>query len=112
MNMMVRVSTARLGCAASLALVLLLLAGSLPAAEPTAKPAERDVAQRVDAALLQALDKDATRMPLADDAVFLRRVTIDLTGKLPSPEEIRAFVANADPHKRAKQIDRLLASEA
>ncbi len=46
---------------------------------------------------------------LATDAEFLRRVTIDTTGGLPAPDAVRAFVADADPKKREKMIDRLLA---
>jgi hypothetical protein len=45
---------------------------------------------------------------LATDEEFLRRVTIDTTGGLPSPDEVRAFVADRDPKKREKLIDRLL----
>jgi hypothetical protein len=45
---------------------------------------------------------------LASDAAFLRRVTIDTTGGLPSPEDVRAFLADPDPDKRAKKIDELL----
>jgi hypothetical protein len=45
---------------------------------------------------------------LSSDAEFLRRVTIDTTGGLPTPDEVRAFVADRDPHKREKLIDRLL----
>ena len=45
----------------------------------------------------------------ASDEEFLRRVTIDCTGGLPTPAEIRAFVADTDPQKREKVIDRLLA---
>jgi len=48
---------------------------------------------------------------LADDETFLRRVSLDLTGKLPAPEEIRAFLTDKNPDKRARQIDRLLASQ-
>ena len=47
--------------------------------------------------------------PVAGDEVFLRRVTIDATGQLPTPAEVRAFVADPDPRKRDKAIDRLLA---
>ncbi len=47
--------------------------------------------------------------PPATDAAFLRRVTLDLTGGQPTPEEIRAFLADADPKKREKLVDRLLA---
>src|SRR5262245_37082926 len=48
---------------------------------------------------------------LADDATFLRRSTIDCLGTLPTPEEVRAFLADSSSDKRAKWIDRLLARE-
>lgn len=44
----------------------------------------------------------------ADDARFLRRVSLDLIGRLPTPEETRDFLASADPAKRDQAIDRLL----
>ena len=43
-----------------------------------------------------------------DDARFLRRVSFDLIGLPPSPQDLRAFLADADPRKRAKAIRRLL----
>src|SRR5262245_23542819 len=46
---------------------------------------------------------------LASDAEFLRRVTIDTIGCLPSPEEVRTFLADKSPNKRARKIDELLA---
>ena len=54
--------------------------------------------------------------PVCDDATFLRRVTIDLCGRVPTSEEARAFLAGSgDPRqasadKRTKAIDRLLDS--
>jgi hypothetical protein len=39
-----------------------------------------------------------------DDATFLRRVSLDLVGLLPSPEAVDAFRADADPGKRQKVI--------
>lgn len=45
---------------------------------------------------------------LAGDAEFLRRITIDTIGCLPTPDEVRAFLADAAPDKRAKKIDELL----
>jgi hypothetical protein len=48
--------------------------------------------------------------PLASDAMFVRRVTIDITGQLPSAEDARAFVESTDPQKRDKLIDQLLNS--
>lgn len=46
------------------------------------------------------------------DTEFLRRVTLDLTGAIPTPEEAQAFLADTAPDKRAKKIDALLKSEA
>jgi len=50
--------------------------------------------------------------PVADDATFLRRVSLDLKGQLPAPEEIQAFVSNSSRTKRAELIDKLIASPA
>ena len=46
--------------------------------------------------------------PPADDATFLRRVRLDLTGTLPTPDEVEAFLADRAADKRAKLVDRLL----
>jgi hypothetical protein len=48
--------------------------------------------------------------PTCDDATFLRRATVDLCGRLPSPAEVKAFLADAAADKRTKLIDRLLDS--
>src|SRR5690606_17428227 len=45
-----------------------------------------------------------------DDRTFLRRVTIDIAGRLPTYEESVAFADDAAPEKRERLIDRLLAS--
>ncbi len=49
---------------------------------------------------------------LCDDATFLRRVSLDITGLLPSEEEVRTFLADQSPDKRDRLIDRLLDSTA
>lgn len=47
---------------------------------------------------------------ICNDADFLRRVWLDLAGMIPPPGEVREFLADQAPDKRAKLIDRLLAS--
>jgi mono/diheme cytochrome c family protein len=53
--------------------------------------------------------RHTTLTPLADDLTFLRRVTLDTVGVVPTPDEVRAFLADHSPDKRARVIDRLLA---
>jgi hypothetical protein len=45
---------------------------------------------------------------LCSDSEFIRRVTIDLCGRLPTPEEARAFLADGQPDRRKRLIDQLL----
>ena len=47
---------------------------------------------------------------LSGDTEFLRRVSIDVTGSLPTPAEVRGFLADPSADKRAKKIDELLKS--
>jgi len=48
---------------------------------------------------------------LCDDATFLRRVTIDIAGRTPTPEEVEAFARDKAEDRYEKLVDRLLASE-
>jgi len=48
--------------------------------------------------------------PPCDDATFLRRVTLDLCGRLPTAEEATVFLKDASSQKRAAAVDRLLDS--
>jgi hypothetical protein len=70
-----------------------------------AKILDADIDRKLDAAKVMA-------SPLADDAEFLRRVYLDLIGKIPSYDQTRAFLDSKDPYKRTKLVDELLASEA
>ena len=45
-----------------------------------------------------------------EDAAFLRRVSLDLTGVLPEPDEIRSFLRSSRKEKRAQKIEELLTS--
>lgn len=47
---------------------------------------------------------------LSSDAEFLRRITLDLTGRIPSPNEVTAFLSDKDPAKHSRAIDRLIDS--
>ena len=82
--------------------VVTAAAGGLPAGE--------DAARRIDAAVRRGSGDGA--VPRCEDAVFLRRVHLDATGTLPTAAEARAFLDSADPDKRARLVDRLLATEA
>jgi hypothetical protein len=48
--------------------------------------------------------------PIASDAEFLRRVTLDLTGRIPSGADVVAFLADTNPSKRDQKIDELIGS--
>ena len=66
----------------------------------------------MDAFLLASLEaKRLTFAPPAGKRALIRRVTFDLTGLPPTPDEVAAFVADASPNAYEKVIDRLLSSE-
>jgi hypothetical protein len=46
--------------------------------------------------------------PLLDDFAFLRRVSLDTVGTIPTPSEIAAFMNDTNPDRRARAVDRLL----
>ena len=50
--------------------------------------------------------------PQANETEWLRRVTLDLTGRLPTPDEVEQFCLSDASHKREKVVDCLLASES
>ncbi len=83
----------------------------VPHGEPLAEIPEFRPANYVDALALAKWKQLGLRpSPLADDAVFLRRVTVDVCGRLPTVAEARAFLADTSADKRARLIDRLLDS--
>lgn len=68
-------------------------------------------AQDVDRAIEASLPDDLERAPRTNDEDFLRRITLDLAGTVPSPNEVTAFGLDPDPEKRTRLVDRLLESE-
>src|SRR4051812_47728090 len=95
----------------SLAVVAALLAGAPPAAAeellPSGSPVEEAIDHYIDATLQQEGVKPA---PPADDANLLRRLMLDLVGRIPTAVEAKTYLESADPDKRIKLVDRLLAS--
>ncbi|HEY9109877.1 MAG TPA: DUF1549 and DUF1553 domain-containing protein [Roseateles sp.] len=84
---------------------------------PVALPAAPDVKQRawvrspIDAFILAKLETAGLKpAPEADRATYIRRATLDAWGILPTPEEVRDFVADKSPQAHEKLVDRLLAS--
>lgn len=66
----------------------------------------------IDTEILKLLS--TLRLPVsseAEDATFLRRVTLDLTGRLPTPESVVAFLDNTNRKKRETLVDSLLESD-
>ena len=65
----------------------------------------------IDAFINARLAKDGlTLSPEADRATLIRRLSFDLTGLPPAPEEVDAFVQNPSPKAYGELVDRLLAS--
>jgi cytochrome c553 len=77
--------------------------------QPPAVPAD----SAIDAFILAALkSKGLQPAPLADRAVLLRRLCLDLTGLPPSPAQLEAFLADQRPDAYERLVDSLLASPA
>jgi len=67
----------------------------------------------IDFFVLRRLNKEGLHpSPEADKHALIRRVTLDLTGLLPTPEEVNAFVQDSPPQAYEHLVDRLLASPA
>jgi hypothetical protein len=102
---------------AKLMAVLLVAAGCAPlrsGTETTPPPARTPLQAGGIDPLLEALWRDSgvTPAPAADDGAFLRRVSLDLTGRVPTLAEARTFLAETAPDRRARLVDRLLGSRA
>ena len=78
----------------------------LPAVKNAARPVNP-----VDRFVLARLEKESLQpSPEADRATLLRRVSLDLLGLPPTPEEVDAFLKDPSPNAYEKQVDRLLQS--
>ncbi|HEY2155301.1 MAG TPA: DUF1549 domain-containing protein [Isosphaeraceae bacterium] len=98
------------------ALLLAALIGCLgasPAPSSSPSEAERALTAQVDAHLARAwADAKVEPTRAADDAEYLRRVSLDVAGKVPTAAEARAFLDDPRPDKRARLVERLLRGPA
>ena len=86
------------------------LTATVPADE---KSSVADVAAAVDAVFHQTWQNESiTATSQADDAEFLRRVYLDLAGRIPSVAELREFLDNPDVNKRSAVVEEILDSPA
>lgn len=76
---------------------------------PPDRPIPEVIDRYVDAKLKTAGVAPAAQ---ADDYTLIRRLTLDLVGRIPTPAETRDYVESTDSHKRDKLVDRLMASPA
>ncbi|MGL4554214.1 MAG: DUF1549 domain-containing protein [Gemmataceae bacterium] len=92
-------------------LVLALCAARSDAADLL--PPDRPVQQVVDHHVNELLkDQDVRPAALADDATLLRRLTLDLNGRIPTAAELKAYVESKDADKKVKLVDRLMQAPA
>ncbi|HEV2688451.1 MAG TPA: DUF1549 domain-containing protein, partial [Bryobacteraceae bacterium] len=112
----------RLGAVAAICLAAALAADQFTPAQrkywafqPVSRPQPPNVKQKiatpVDAFLAARLEAKGLEFShSADRVTLIRRVTFDLTGLPPTPDEVDAFVADKSPQAYEKVVDRLLAS--
>ena len=63
----------------------------------------------IDTILFNRMGRDGVNSaPLSADAEFIRRVTLDLTGRIPAPDDVTRFLADTAPNKRDQLIDALV----
>lgn len=95
-----------------LALVVLLLVLPVVVAEDL-EPASKSIAEVVDHYIERGWQEQGIKpAPLVDDATMIRRLTLDLTGRIPTTREWQEYVSSTDPNKKTKLVDRLLETGA
>jgi hypothetical protein len=99
-----------LGVVAAAAVPLPARAGDPVAKQSPALSAEQ-LAERIDA-LIEAKwrERDVQPAQPADDAEFLRRLSLDVGGRIPAVQDVRQFLSDKAADKRRKAVDRLLES--
>lgn len=80
-------------------------------AEKDLLPADRPIHAVVDHYISAKLAHSKVQpAPAASDANFIRRLTLDLAGRIPTTAEVRAYVAATEPDKAARLVERLMSA--
>jgi len=90
------------GCVFALAMMTV----STLASEPAEVAAQADKQLRTEVPFANTTKTSPGRV---GDEIFLRRISLDLVGRVPTPEQIVAFVLDPSPNKRDKAVQKLLA---
>ncbi len=97
------------------------LAAFVPWQDSRAEDRTSRTVDKLDLSMSAEIDREVESMwqekglkpsPLSEDAEFLRRVTLDLTGSIPGPDEVVAFLKDRRADKRTRKIDELIARES
>jgi len=79
----------------------------------SAKPRVSDANNLIDRSIFAKMQTDGVSpAPASSDSEFVRRIYLDLTGRLPTVDQAQTFLSSADSSKRSALIDELLASSA
>ncbi len=90
--------------------IVMLAAGRVALADEPLPP-DKPIHEAVDHFLdLKLKQQKVTAASQADDATLIRRLTLDLVGRIPTPAETTAFVESTESDKRARLVERLMAS--
>ena len=99
-------------CAIFITLALLIVScatvTSIKTTDTYVPSSTKHLDRHIDAVLKQEGLKPSRQ---TDDAAFLRRIHLDMTGVIPSPEQVLDFVNDGSKNKRSKKIDELLSSK-
>lgn len=97
----------------AMCLVLLLVSSSSARGQEAAADDVQVLADQIDRLIAQRWTANNVQpAPPAGDEEFLRRVYLDVAGKIPTVVEARAFLDDTNPNKRRQLIDRLVDSQA
>lgn len=88
-----------------------LMLSYICAAQTEAQSVAQAVADKVDRAIESQWPTGYQPQPIVDDQTFLRRASLDLIGRIPTPQEITLFQLNPDINKRQQLVTTMLSSD-